>query len=54
MLGVVQVFYDGPNPPAGIFDDFLTAQPQVSSNVETRSFLSLIQSSSPDATAGLR
>ncbi|KAF9038024.1 FAD-binding domain-containing protein [Panaeolus papilionaceus] len=42
----VLMFYDGPTPPAGIFDAFLTI-PALTSNVGTRSYLSLVQSS-PD------
>lgn len=37
------MFYDGPTPPPGIFDDFL-ASPAELTNVSTRSLLSLIQS----------
>ncbi|TFK31020.1 FAD-binding domain-containing protein, partial [Crucibulum laeve] len=43
-LASVLVFYDGKTPPPGIFDSFL-AIPAVISDVKTRSFLSLIQSS---------
>ena len=48
LLGVMQprsvtcIFYDGPSPPPGIFDDFLTI-PCVEKNVSTRSFLSLVK-----------
>ncbi|EEB96887.1 hypothetical protein MPER_03893, partial [Moniliophthora perniciosa FA553] len=50
-ISVLQLlFYDGPNPPAGIFDDFL-AIPFLSKDVETRDFLSLVQSS-PTSAAG--
>jgi len=38
----LQMFYDAPTVPAGIFDDFL-AVPSIKSDVSTRSFLSLIQ-----------
>ncbi|KIM38915.1 hypothetical protein M413DRAFT_239222 [Hebeloma cylindrosporum] len=38
----LSLFYDGPTPPPGIFDDFL-AIPSVAKDVSTRSFLSLIQ-----------
>ena len=47
------LFYDAPTPPAGIFDDFL-AIPSLSKDVGTRDFLSLVQSSPSETTAGLR
>ncbi|GJE93074.1 FAD dependent oxidoreductase [Phanerochaete sordida] len=43
-VATIIMFYDGPTPPAGIFDDFL-AIPAVDSDISTRSFLSLVQSS---------
>ncbi|RXW13917.1 hypothetical protein EST38_g11935 [Candolleomyces aberdarensis] len=49
----VQLFYDGPNPPPGIFDDFL-ALPSSLANVSTRSHLSLILSTPANETYGLR
>ncbi|KAI0700209.1 FAD-binding domain-containing protein [Cytidiella melzeri] len=49
----VIIFYDGPSPPSGIFDDFL-AIPALSTNVDTRSFLSLVQVSPSNATATSR
>uniref|UniRef100_A0A0W0ETW2 FAD-binding PCMH-type domain-containing protein n=1 Tax=Moniliophthora roreri TaxID=221103 RepID=A0A0W0ETW2_MONRR len=53
-IGVSQLlFYDGPNPPAGIFDDFL-AIPHFTKDVDTRDFLSLVLSSPANATAGQR
>ncbi|KJA15273.1 hypothetical protein HYPSUDRAFT_48491 [Hypholoma sublateritium FD-334 SS-4] len=52
--GISQLlFYDGPTPPAGIFDDFL-AIPYFTKDVSTRSFLSLVQASPSNATAGTR
>ncbi|KII86811.1 hypothetical protein PLICRDRAFT_30995 [Plicaturopsis crispa FD-325 SS-3] len=52
--GVAQLlFYDGPEPPSGIYDDFL-AIPYVSKNVQTRSFLDLIQASPANITGGYR
>ncbi|KAJ7752388.1 hypothetical protein B0H16DRAFT_1546857, partial [Mycena metata] len=45
------LFYDGPSPPAGIFDDFL-AIPHLSEDVRTRSLLSLVQSASSNASSG--
>ncbi|KAJ7057517.1 FAD dependent oxidoreductase [Mycena amicta] len=47
------MFYDGPTPPAGIFDDFL-AIPHLTKDVETRSFLDLVQSAPSNATTGAR
>ncbi|KAJ6533798.1 FAD dependent oxidoreductase [Mycena vulgaris] len=43
------LFYDGPTPPAGIFDDFL-AIPNLSEDIKTRSFLSLVNSPGDPAT----
>ncbi|EIN08932.1 FAD-binding domain-containing protein [Punctularia strigosozonata HHB-11173 SS5] len=52
--GISQLlFYDGPTPPDGIFDEFL-AIPHFSEDVSTRDFVSLVQSSPSDATAGTR
>lgn len=47
------MFYDGPNPPAGIFDEFL-AIPYLTKDVSTRDFLSLVKSSPANATYGSR
>ncbi|KDR67962.1 hypothetical protein GALMADRAFT_79271 [Galerina marginata CBS 339.88] len=52
--GISQLlFYDGPTPPAGIFDDFL-AIPYFTKDISTRSFLSLVQSSPANVTSGTR
>ncbi|KAF9002469.1 hypothetical protein BDQ17DRAFT_1425793 [Cyathus striatus] len=52
--GISQLlFYDGPNPPAGIFDAFL-AIPYLTKDVSTRSLSSLVQSSPANATYGQR
>ncbi|KIJ50387.1 hypothetical protein M422DRAFT_777110 [Sphaerobolus stellatus SS14] len=52
--GISQLlFYDGPTPPAGIFDDFL-AIPYLTKDVSTRSFLSLVQASPANVTYGER
>ncbi|KAH7904380.1 FAD-binding domain-containing protein [Hygrophoropsis aurantiaca] len=52
--GVSQLlFYDGPTPPSGIFDDFLDI-PYLTKDISTRSFLSLVTSSPSNATAGSR
>ncbi|KAJ7494855.1 FAD dependent oxidoreductase [Mycena galericulata] len=47
------MFYDGPTPPAGIFDAFL-AIPHLTEDVSTRSFLSLVQAAPSNATSGER
>jgi hypothetical protein len=52
-LASIILFYDGPNPPAGIFDKFL-ALPFITKDVKTRSFLDLVKVSPSDATAGTR
>ncbi|KAK0229777.1 FAD-binding domain-containing protein [Armillaria nabsnona] len=50
-----QIFYDGPTPPDGIFDDFL-AIPALALDVTTRSFFDLINGTVPivDASNGYR
>ncbi|KAF9269462.1 FAD-binding domain-containing protein [Marasmius fiardii PR-910] len=53
-IGVSQLlFYDGPTPPDGIFDDFLDI-PFVSKDVKTRDFLDLVKTPPSDATGGQR
>ncbi|QRV84351.1 FAD-binding domain protein [Ceratobasidium sp. AG-Ba] len=47
------MFYDGPTPPAGIFDEFQSIT-SFSSDVSTRSLSSLVQASPANATAGNR
>ncbi|KAG1839891.1 FAD dependent oxidoreductase [Suillus subalutaceus] len=47
------LFYDGPTPPAGIFDEFL-AIPAIVALVSTRRYVDLVQSLPLNATAGLR
>ena len=49
----LNMFYDGPEPPAGIFDDFLST-PYFTKDVQTRSFTSLIAATPSEATGGLR
>ncbi|PCH36093.1 FAD-binding domain-containing protein [Wolfiporia cocos MD-104 SS10] len=49
----VSMFYDGPTPPDGIFDEFL-AIPAVDQDISTRSFLSLILSAPSNITYGTR
>jgi len=47
------LFYDGPQPPHGIFDEFL-AIPSISSDVKTRSFTSLVDNTGSHAIDNLR
>ncbi|QRW12975.1 FAD-binding domain protein [Ceratobasidium sp. AG-Ba] len=47
------MFYDGPTPPVGIFERFLSI-PHFTSDVKTRSFTSLVQASPSDITYGTR
>ncbi|KAG6812798.1 hypothetical protein H0H92_000430 [Tricholoma furcatifolium] len=52
--GISQLlFYDGPTPPEGIFDEFLSI-PALTTDVSTRDFLSLVQASPSNATYGQR
>ncbi|KAJ2916353.1 hypothetical protein MD484_g4056, partial [Candolleomyces efflorescens] len=51
--GSFQLFYDGPNPPAGIFDDFLALH-TATTDISTRSLLSLVQSINANETYGER
>jgi hypothetical protein len=46
------LFYDGPQPPQGIFDKFL-AIPSISSDVKTRSFTSLVDNTGSHAIDNL-
>ncbi|OSX58401.1 hypothetical protein POSPLADRAFT_1117777, partial [Postia placenta MAD-698-R-SB12] len=48
----VNIFYDGPSPPDGIFDEFL-AIPALDQDISTRSFLSLILTAPSNATTGV-
>ncbi|KAJ7108931.1 FAD dependent oxidoreductase [Mycena crocata] len=45
------MFYDGPTPPAGIFDEFL-AIPTLVTDIDTRSFLELVQAPPASETTG--
>ncbi|KAG5635080.1 hypothetical protein H0H81_012503 [Sphagnurus paluster] len=49
----VLLFYDGPTPPAGIFDKFL-AIPFYSKDISTRDFLSLVKASPPFTSSALQ
>ncbi|QRV84373.1 FAD-binding domain protein [Ceratobasidium sp. AG-Ba] len=47
------LFYDGPMPPAGIFERF-TSIPHASSDLSTRSMTSLVKANPANSTYGLR
>ncbi|QRV82883.1 FAD-binding domain protein [Ceratobasidium sp. AG-Ba] len=47
------LFYDGPTPPAGIFESFASI-PHIYSDVSTRSMASLVKSNPSNSTYGLR
>ena len=47
------VFYNGPTPPNGLFDDFL-AIPALVNDIKTRDFSNLIRSTAGNPTLGLR
>ncbi|KAG6873644.1 hypothetical protein C0995_013151 [Termitomyces sp. Mi166 len=50
--GIMQlIFYDGPGPPVGVFDDFL-AIPYLIKDICTRDFLSLVRTPPSNATYG--
>ena len=49
----LSIFYNAPTVPAGVFDEIL-AIPSFTRDVKTRSFLSLVQSSPSNFTAGRR
>ncbi|KAK7043767.1 hypothetical protein VNI00_008379 [Paramarasmius palmivorus] len=50
---MVNLFYDAPSPPPELFRSFLNIT-SISSDVKTRSYLSMIQSANTDLTAGVR
>jgi hypothetical protein len=50
---MVNLFYNQPTPPPGIFDAFL-AIPAIAVDISTRSYLSLVLSANTNLTAGLR
>ena len=47
------IFYDAPNPPTGMFDAFMDIE-SISTNISTRSLLSLVQSAPANLTHGQR
>ncbi|EKM52439.1 uncharacterized protein PHACADRAFT_211693 [Phanerochaete carnosa HHB-10118-sp] len=51
LLASLLLFYDGPTPPAGIFDDFLNLT-SVQGSIGTRSFLELVQTPPSSQAAG--
>lgn len=51
--GILLAFYDAPTAPAGTFDMF-TAVPSLISDLQTRSFLSLVQAAPTNITSGSR
>ena len=53
VIAAQMIFYDGPNPPAGLFDAFIDIEP-LSTDISTRSFLSLVQSTPANLTYGQR
>ena len=48
----MKVFYDGPDQPEGIFDEFLAID-SFTKDLSTRSFLSFVQSAPSNATGDL-
>lgn len=50
---VGSLFYDGPTPPAGTFDNF-TSVPSVSGELKTRSYLDMVLSIPSNSSAGHR
>ena len=42
VFSIVYLFYDGPNPPSGIFESFLGLENQ-NQNIDTRSYADLIK-----------
>jgi len=53
MIVTLYLYYDSPNPPPGLFDEFLTVS-ALSSNVHEGTFADYINSNSLDALSGLR
>ena len=49
----INLFYDAPSPPDGLFDELL-AIPNIDSDISTRSFLSLVRSAPSNLTSGTR
>ncbi|KAJ7020917.1 FAD-binding domain-containing protein [Mycena alexandri] len=47
------MFYNGPSPPAGVFDKFLAIK-NISSDISTRSFHSLVEAAPQDLPTGTR
>lgn len=53
LLAAIMLFYDAPEQPANIFDAFL-AIPALSTDIATRSFLSLVQVEPTTTSANIR
>ena len=53
IIVTLYLYYDSPNPPPGLFDEFLTIS-ALSSNVHEGTFANYINSNSLDALSGLR
>ena len=49
----VHMYYDGPKPAPGIFDDFLSI-PGIASDISTRNYTSLIRVPNDNVTIGYR
>ena len=47
------IFYDGPTPPPGTFDNF-SSIPTILSDLKTRSYLDMVLSAPANTTMGLR
>ena len=47
----IHIYYDGPSPAPGIFDEFL-AIPNISSNISTRTYTSLVRAPNDNVTIG--
>ncbi|KZT30348.1 FAD-binding domain-containing protein [Neolentinus lepideus HHB14362 ss-1] len=53
VIGSLTIFYDGPSPPAGIFDEFLAIS-SLTQNISSRTFLDLFSVNPSNMTAGNR
>jgi hypothetical protein len=52
-VATLLIFYDAPNRPSDIFDDFLNIRP-LTKDVSTRSYLSFVKLAPSDITLGTR
>ena len=53
LLAAIMLFYDAPEQPADIFDEFM-ALPALATNISTRSFFSLVQVEPTTTSANIR